>query len=99
MLRLATGRTYPLERLQRGGFCQPSPPQDDGQDQKAWHSDEVPGRNEQTQQGFMGCGFLSAKSLRLLSRDGAVRREKRLAGLRALQPFGVNQTYVARLKK
>ncbi len=47
----------------------------------------------------VGCGFLSAKSMRVFSRDRLVNIERRLARAGALQRFGVNQMYVARLKK
>ncbi len=47
----------------------------------------------------LGCGLLSAKSLRVLPRDMVRRLEDRLARWRVLRPLAVNQLYVARLKR
>ena len=43
-------------------------------------------------------GHLSAKALRLLPFERVARLETRLARVRALRPFAVNQMYVARRK-
>lgn len=45
----------------------------------------------------LGCGLLSAKSLRILGYDRAARLEHTLARSRVLRSFAVNQMYVARL--
>ena len=45
----------------------------------------------------VGCGLLSAKSLRILGYDRANSLEQALARSRLLRPFAVNQMYVARL--
>ena len=45
----------------------------------------------------LGCGLLSAKSLRILGYDRAGRMEHALAQSRLLRPIAVNQMYVARL--
>ncbi len=44
----------------------------------------------------LGCGLLSAKSLRVLGFDRALRLEETLARTRLLRPLAVNQMYVAR---
>ena len=45
----------------------------------------------------LGCGLLSAKSLRVLGYDRANGLEHALASYPVLRPFAVNQMYVARL--
>jgi SAM-dependent methyltransferase len=45
----------------------------------------------------LGCGLLSAKSLRVLGYDRANGLERTLASYPVLRPFAVNQMYVARL--
>ena len=45
----------------------------------------------------LGCGLLSAKSLRILGYDRAGALERALARSRLLRPIAVNQMYVARL--
>ena len=47
----------------------------------------------------LGCGLLSAKSMRVLPRETVRRLEDRLARSRVLRPLAVNQMYVARLKR
>lgn len=46
----------------------------------------------------LGCGFLSTRSVRLLSPQFVRRIEERLSQLQFLSRFGINQMYVAALK-